>query len=135
MKKQKKEMKRAEEKEAKRRKSLELKARATELVKAEAEAKKKQEEEAAAARSKMAPMTKEMWDKQQSVVRKVYDEDTGRTRLVKGDGEILEECVSASRHKEINKQATEGDGQSFQNSLNAKILSTSNVTPIGVHTD
>ena len=50
----------------------------------------------------------------QSVVRKVYDEDTGRTRLVKGDGEILEECVSASRHEEINKQATEGDGQSFQ---------------------
>ena len=44
----------------------------------------------------------------------MYDEDTGRTRLVKGDGEILEECVSASRHKEINKQATEGDGQSFQ---------------------
>ena len=26
------------------------------------------------------PMTKEMWEKQQSVVRRVYDPDTGRTR-------------------------------------------------------
>ena len=54
---------------------------------------------------------------------KVYDEDTGRTRLVKGDGEILEECVSQFRHKEINKAATEADGNSFQSSLNATLAS------------
>ena len=31
-----------------------------------------------------APMTKAEYDQRQSVVRRVYDEDTGRTRLVKG---------------------------------------------------
>ena len=30
------------------------------------------------------PMTKEQYDEKQSVVRKVFDEDTGRMRLVKG---------------------------------------------------
>ncbi|KAG1681849.1 ADP-ribosylation factor-like protein 6-interacting protein 4 [Nymphon striatum] len=62
----------------------------------------------------MIPMTKEEWEKQQSVVRRVYDPDTGRNRLVKGDGEIIEEIVSYSRHKEINHQATKGDGAAFQ---------------------
>ena len=33
-----------------------------------------------------------------------YDEDTGRVRLVKGTGEILEECVSRERQQAINKQ-------------------------------
>lgn len=62
----------------------------------------------------MVPMTKEEWEKQQSVVRRVYDPDTGRNRLVKGDGEIIEEIVSYSRHKEINHQATKCDGATFQ---------------------
>ena len=68
-----------------------------------------------------APMTKEEYDKKQSVVKRVFDEDTGRMRLVKGDGEIIEEIVSASRQKEINKMATKSDGQSFQASLNSKL--------------
>merc|ERR1712047_111552 len=67
------------------------------------------------------PMTKEEYDKKQSVVKRVFDEDTGRMRLVKGDGEIIEEIVSASRQKEINKLATQSDGQSFQSSLNSKL--------------
>ena len=67
------------------------------------------------------PMTKEEYDKKQSVVKRVFDEDTGRMRLVKGDGEIIEEIVSASRQKEINKMATHSDGQSFQASLNSKL--------------
>ena len=29
----------------------------------------------------MKPMTKEEWEKQQSVMRHVYDEESGRTRL------------------------------------------------------
>ena len=37
---------------------------------------------------------------------RVYDEDTGRVRLVKGSGEILEECVSRERQQNINKQVT-----------------------------
>ncbi|KAG0235513.1 ADP-ribosylation factor-like protein 6-interacting protein 4 [Actinomortierella wolfii] len=58
-------------------------------------------------------MTAEEYQQQQSVIRRVVDPETGRTRLVKGTGEILEEIVSASRHREINRQATQGDGQSF----------------------
>ena len=48
-------------------------------------------------------MTKEEYERQQSVVRRVYDPDTGRHRLVKGDGEIIEEIVSRERQKAINK--------------------------------
>lgn len=62
----------------------------------------------------MAPMTKEEYEKQQSVVRRVFDPDTGRNRLVRGEGEIIEEVVSRQRHQEINRQATQGDGLSFQ---------------------
>ena len=54
-------------------------------------------------------------------VRRVYDEDTGRSRLVKGDGEILEECVSKERQMQINRDATKQDGNSFQKHL-AKAL-------------
>ncbi|CAK9805513.1 ADP-ribosylation factor-like protein 6-interacting protein 4 [Anthophora plagiata] len=70
----------------------------------------------------MAPMTKEEWEKKQSVIRKIYDEETGRYRLIKGDGEVLEEIVSRERHKEINKQATKGDGEYFQARLKANVL-------------
>jgi len=69
----------------------------------------------------MAPMTKEEWEKRQSVVRRVYDEETGRHRLIKGDGEILEEIVSRERHCEINRQATKGDGTFFQSTMAAKL--------------
>ncbi|XP_006815809.1 uncharacterized protein LOC100366753 [Saccoglossus kowalevskii] len=65
-------------------------------------------------RKAMAPMTKEEWEKQQSVVKRVFDPATGRTRLVKGDGEIIEEIVSKERHKEICKLATLGDGLSYR---------------------
>ena len=72
-------------------------------------------------------MTKEEYERQQSVLRRVFDPDTGRhrsathlnsilltehlidvlscchCRLVKGDGEIVEEIVSRERQKAINK--------------------------------
>ncbi|XP_064612972.1 ADP-ribosylation factor-like protein 6-interacting protein 4 isoform X2 [Liolophura sinensis] len=64
-------------------------------------------------RKSLKPMTKEEWEKEQSVVRRVFDPDTGRTRLIKGDGEIIEEIVSKERQMEINKAAL-GDGYSFQ---------------------
>ncbi|XP_061758574.1 ADP-ribosylation factor-like protein 6-interacting protein 4 [Nerophis ophidion] len=63
------------------------------------------------------PLTKEEYDARQSVIRKVVDPETGRTRLVRGEGEIIEEMVSRERHKDINKQATKGDGNSFQRTL------------------
>ncbi|KAJ2947607.1 hypothetical protein O0L34_g17404 [Tuta absoluta] len=62
----------------------------------------------------MAPMTKEEWEKRQSVVRRVLDEESGRYRLIKGDGEVLEEIVSRDRHLQINRQATAADGAFFQ---------------------
>ncbi|XP_029639639.1 ADP-ribosylation factor-like protein 6-interacting protein 4 isoform X1 [Octopus sinensis] len=65
----------------------------------------------------LKPMTKEEWEKQQSVIRRVYDPTTGRNRLVKGDGEILEEIVSKERHQQINKQATVGDGLYYQSKM------------------
>ena len=65
----------------------------------------------------MRPMTQAEWEAQQSVVRRVYDEETGRTRLIKGDGEILEEIVSRKQHLAINKRATLGDGLAFQTKL------------------
>ncbi|XP_030756411.1 ADP-ribosylation factor-like protein 6-interacting protein 4 [Sitophilus oryzae] len=69
----------------------------------------------------MAPMRKEDWEKQQNVVRRVFCEDTGRYRLIKGDGEVLEEIVSKDKHIEINKQATKGDGEYFQKKLKQNI--------------
>ncbi|KAF7396425.1 hypothetical protein HZH66_007287 [Vespula vulgaris] len=70
----------------------------------------------------MAPITKEEWEKKQSIIRRVYDEETGRYRLIKGDGEVIEEIVSRERHKEINRQATKGDGDYFQARLKGNIL-------------
>ena len=105
-----------------------LKEKIARELKAEQKAAKKAKKEKAKpsaeeqeVRKSLKPMTKEEWDKQQSVIRKVYDPDTGRTRLVKGDGEILEEIVSEARHREINKTATAGDGASFQAGLKNKI--------------
>ncbi|XP_022919833.2 ADP-ribosylation factor-like protein 6-interacting protein 4 [Onthophagus taurus] len=66
----------------------------------------------------VTPITKEEWEKKQSVTKRVFDETTGRYRLIKGDGEVIEEIVSKERHKEINRQATKGDGNYFQKEIN-----------------
>lgn len=77
---------------------------------------------AGSGRRKMQVMTKEEYDKvgafacrymtnaltnvvsqQQKTVREVYDPDTGRVRLVRGTGEIIEQIVSRERHQELNK--------------------------------
>lgn len=68
----------------------------------------------------MAPMTKEQWEEQQNKVKRVYDETSGRWRLIKGSGEVIEEIVSRDRHKTINQQATKGDGEFFQSKLLAR---------------
>ena len=34
-------------------------------------------------------------------MRREFDEDTGRVRLIKGDGEVLEECVSRLDHNNL----------------------------------
>lgn len=73
--------------------------------------------DAASKKRAMVPMTKEEYEKQQAQVKRVYDPETGRHRLVKGTGEILEEIVSKARHNVINKNATRGDGAFFQANL------------------
>ncbi|KAG2172788.1 hypothetical protein INT43_000135 [Umbelopsis isabellina] len=60
------------------------------------------------------PQSKSEYDQEQSVVRKVVDPETGRTRLVKGSGEIIEEVVSKEKQREINRMATLTDGLSYQ---------------------
>lgn len=63
------------------------------------------------------PITKEEYDAKQAVIRRVVDPESGRTRLVRGEGEIIEEMVSREKHKDINKQATKGDGKFFASKL------------------
>eukprot|EP00286_Rhodomonas_abbreviata_P006037 CAMPEP_0181327820 /NCGR_PEP_ID=MMETSP1101-20121128/22330_1 /TAXON_ID=46948 /ORGANISM="Rhodomonas abbreviata, Strain Caron Lab Isolate" /LENGTH=186 /DNA_ID=CAMNT_0023436555 /DNA_START=16 /DNA_END=573 /DNA_ORIENTATION=- len=55
---------------------------------------------------RMVPMSKAEADKEDSKIEEVWDEDTGRMRLIRGGGEVIERIVSASQHKRINKQAT-----------------------------
>lgn len=65
----------------------------------------------------MIPMSKEQYDAEQSQIREVFDEASGRYRLVRGSGEIIERIVSQSDHTRINRAATRGDGASFARSI------------------
>ena len=65
---------------------------------------------------RFVPMSKEEYEKQQSKIREVYDPESGRYRLVRGSGEIIESIVSRADHERINRQATRGDGASFSRS-------------------
>jgi len=91
------------------------------IAEIEEKTRKATDQEEKEGRNMRVPMTKEMWEKQQSVVRREFDSDTGRVRLVKGSGEILEECVSKERQREINRQATVGDGQAFQRDIKSRL--------------
>lgn len=66
---------------------------------------------------RMTPISREEYQAQQSTIREVYDEQTGRYRLVRGTGEIIESLVSRSQHETINRQATSGDGASFSRDI------------------
>lgn len=48
-------------------------------------------------------MSKEEYERKRNTIRRVVDPETGRSRLIRGEGEVLEEIVSRDRHKEINK--------------------------------
>ena len=61
-------------------------------------------------RAPMVPMRREEHEAAESVVREVFDEQSGRYRLVKGSGEIIERIVTKAQHSEINKNATLFDG-------------------------
>lgn len=61
-----------------------------------------------------APETPNEYEKRQKMLRREIDPITGRTRLIRGTGEILEELVSKKRHLAINKESTIADGKYFQ---------------------
>lgn len=61
-----------------------------------------------------APETPNEYEKRQKMLRREIDPVTGRTRLIRGTGEILEELVSKKRHLAINKESTIADGKYFQ---------------------
>ncbi|XP_046656914.1 ADP-ribosylation factor-like protein 6-interacting protein 4 [Daphnia pulicaria] len=71
-----------------------------------------------------APMTKEEYEKQQNTLKWIVDPETGRRRLIRGSGEIMEEIVSRERHQAINKQATIADGNFFQAQANLQARSS-----------
>jgi hypothetical protein len=77
----------------------------------------KQLVERQAKQKRMVPMSREQYEAQQSQIREVYDPESGRNRLVRGTGEIIERIVSRADHAAINKQATQGDGSSFARSV------------------
>lgn len=68
----------------------------------------------AAKRAMMAPMSREQYERIQSQVHEVYDEASGRVRLIKGTGEVIERIVSRAEHAHINQLATRADGAFFQ---------------------
>jgi len=65
----------------------------------------------------MAPMRPTEYAELRSRVREVRDPETGRIRLVRGTGEIIERIVPRSEHERINREATAGDGRSFAAAL------------------
>jgi len=69
----------------------------------------------------MVPMSREEHDREQSRIREVYDPLSGRVRLVRGSGEIIERIVSSDAHKRINAVATTGDGRAFARGIYDKL--------------
>jgi Nuclear RNA-splicing-associated protein len=65
----------------------------------------------------LAPMSKAQHEAEQSKIREVYDEESGRYRLVRGSGEVIERIVSQADHARINQAATRGDGASYARSI------------------
>lgn len=72
-------------------------------------------------RKPMIPMSKEEYEKEQSKIREVYDPLSGRMRLVRGNGEIIERIVSSATHRQINSLATSGDGYAFSRGIYNKL--------------
>ncbi|OEU07172.1 hypothetical protein FRACYDRAFT_251462 [Fragilariopsis cylindrus CCMP1102] len=72
-------------------------------------------------KSMMIPMSKAQYDIQQSQIREVYDPLSGRTRLIRGSGEVIERIVSNQMHRQINTMSTSGDGYAYTKSIFDKI--------------
>jgi len=81
---------------------------------AQAEQEKKLRQEKAKV---MVPMSREQYEAEQNTIREVFDEESGRWRLIRGTGEVIERIVSQSDHARINQTATRGDGASFARNI------------------
>jgi len=62
----------------------------------------------------LGPITPEEYERRQKQIRRVVDPITGRIRLVRGEGEIIESIVTREQQRQINKMATFNDGLAFQ---------------------
>jgi len=62
-------------------------------------------------------MSRAQWEAESSKVRQVFDPATGRVRLVRGAGEIIEQIVSKAEQKRLRQLATTWDGQLGSGSL------------------
>jgi len=58
-------------------------------------------------------MTQQQYQQLQSQIREVVDPHTGRTRWIRGTGEIIEKIVTREEHLALNQRATLGDGSDF----------------------
>ena len=59
------------------------------------------------------PMTQAQYQALHDQILEVIDPHTGRTRWMRGTGEIVERIVSREEHLNLNACATRGDGASF----------------------
>lgn len=59
------------------------------------------------------PMTQAQYLQLQTQIREVVDPATGRVRLVRGTGEIVERIVSKIEHQHLNALATRRDGDGY----------------------
>jgi len=57
-------------------------------------------------RKTLIPMTQQEFIKKSNEISEIFDPDTGRTRLIKGSGEIIEKIVSRDQQNSIRKMAS-----------------------------
>ena len=62
-------------------------------------------------------MTQKQYLELQSQIHEVVDPHTGRTRFIRGTGDIIERIVSREEHSRLDKHATLGDGSGFANDI------------------
>uniref|UniRef100_A0A1A9X1C7 ADP-ribosylation factor-like protein 6-interacting protein 4 n=1 Tax=Glossina brevipalpis TaxID=37001 RepID=A0A1A9X1C7_9MUSC len=67
-----------------------------------------------------APETPKEYQRRQNKIRRETDPLTGRSRLIRGS-EIIEGIVSKQRQAIIKKEATEADGNYFQESISCQL--------------
>jgi len=85
------------------------------------ETKMKEEKQMKRNMNLMTPMTKQEYDTQQSIVREVFDPLSGRMRLVKGSGEIIEQIRTKEQHQQLNQVATASDGYAYAKAIQESV--------------